>query len=186
MKDTQPSWVKRLVDWGPLIAFFVTFKVGGLMQATAVLIVVTLVLTGLGYFLTRRIQPMPLVTLVVVCIFGGLTIWLQDETFIKMKPTIILSLFAAVMIGGLAIGKPPLKFLMGSALELDEAGWRKLTLRFALFFAVTAVLNEIVWRTQSTDLWVNFKVFGILGLNMLFMVTQIPLIKRHQLKSSAE
>jgi intracellular septation protein len=186
MKDAQPSWVKHLVDWGPLIAFFVTFKVGGLMQATAVLIVVTLVLTGLGYFLTRRIQPMPLVTLVVVCVFGGLTIWLQDETFIKMKPTIIFALFAAVMIGGLAMGKPPLKFLMGSALELDEAGWRKLTLRFALFFAATAVLNEIVWRTQSTDLWVNFKVFGILGLNLIFMITQIPLIKRHQLKSSAE
>ena len=145
------------------------------MQATVVLIVVTVVLTSVGYFLTRRIQPMPLVTLVIVCIFGGLTIWLQDETFIKMKPTIILTLFAAALIGGLMIGKPPLKFLMGSALELDDAGWRKLTLRFALFFLLTACLNEIVWRTQSTDLWVNFKVFGILGLNLVFMMTQIPL-----------
>ncbi|WP_119300840.1 septation protein A [Dongia deserti] len=186
MKDTQYPWIKHLVDWGPLIAFFVTFKIGGLMQATAVLIVVTGVLTGLGYFLTRKIQPMPLVTLVVVGIFGGLTLWLQDETFIKMKPTIILGLFAAALVGGLAIGKPPLKFLMGSALELDEAGWRKLTLRFALFFAATAVLNEIIWRTQSTDLWVDFKVFGILVLNVLFMLTQIPLIKRHQLNSPAE
>jgi intracellular septation protein len=186
MKDAQHSWLKHLVDWGPLIAFFVTFKIGGLMPATAVLIAVTAVLTGLGYFLTRKIQPMPLVTLAVVGIFGGLTIWLQDETFIKMKPTIILGLFAVVLIGGLAIGRPPLKFLMGSALELDEAGWRKLTLRFALFFAATAALNEIIWRTQSTDLWVNFKVFGILGLNLLFMATQIPLIKRHQLNSPAE
>ena len=186
MKDTQHSWVKYLVDWGPLIAFFVAFKVGGLMQATAVLIVVTAVLTGLGYFLTRKIQPMPLVTLAVVGVFGGLTIWLQDETFIKMKPTIILSLFAAVLIGGLAIGKPPLKFLMGSALELDEAGWRKLTFRFALFFIATAVLNEIIWRTQSTDLWVNFKVFGVLGLNVVFILTQFPLIKRHQLKSPGD
>jgi intracellular septation protein len=186
MKNTQHSWVKHLVDWGPLLAFFITFKVGGLMQATAVLIVVTTVLTGFGYFLTRKIQPMPIVTLVIVGVFGGLTIWLQDETFIKMKPTIILGLFAAVLIGGLAIGRPPLKFLMGSALELDDAGWRKLTLRFALFFVVTAALNEFIWRTQSTDLWVNFKVFGILALNVLFMLTQIPLIKRHQLKSSAE
>lgn len=186
MRDAQYPWVKHLVDWGPLVAFFVTFKVGGLMQATAVLIVVTVVLTALGYFLTRKIQPMPLVTLVVVGIFGGLTLWLQDETFIKMKPTIILGLFAAVLIGGLAIGKPPLRILMGSALELDDAGWRKLTLRFALFFAATAVLNEIVWRTQSTDLWVDFKVFGILALNLLFMLTQIPLIKRHQLDSSTE
>ena len=186
MKDTQYPWVKHLVDWGPLVAFFVTFKVGGLMQATAVLIVVTAVLTALGYLLTRRVQPMPLVTMVIVAIFGGLTLWLQDETFIKMKPTIILGLFAAVLVGGHAIGKPPLKALMGSALELDDAGWRKLTLRFALFFAATAVVNEIVWRTQSTDLWVDFKVFGIVGLNVLFMLTQIPLIKRHQLKSSPE
>ena len=186
MQNSQHAWVKHLVDWGPLIAFFVAFKVGGIMQATAVLIVVTTVLTGLGYLLTRKIQPMPIVTLVVVGVFGGLTIWLQDETFIKMKPTIILSLFAAVLIGGLVIGKPPLKFLMGSALELDDDGWRKLTLRFALFFLVTAAINELVWRTQSTDLWVNFKVFGILVLNVLFMLTQIPLIKRHQPKSSPE
>ena len=186
MQNSQHAWVKHLVDWGPLIAFFVAFKVGGIMQATAVLIVVTTVLTGLGYLLTRKIQPMPIVTLVVVGVFGGLTIWLQDETFIKMKPTIILSLFAAVLIGGLVIGKPPLKFLMGSALELDDDGWRKLTLRFALFFLVTAAINELVWRTQSTDLWVNFKVFGILVLNVLFMLTQIPLIKRHQPKSTAE
>jgi intracellular septation protein len=186
MKDKQHSWVKHLVDWGPLVAFFVAFKVGGIMQATIVLIVVTVVLTSLGYVLTRKVQPMPLVTLVIVCIFGGLTIWLQDETFIKMKPTIILTLFAAILIGGLMIGKPPLKFLMGSALELDDAGWRKLTLRFALFFLVTASLNEIIWRTQSTDLWVNFKVFGILGLNLVFMVTQIPLIMRHQIKQPTE
>ncbi len=149
MKDTQHSWVKHLVDWGPLVAFFIAFKTGGIMQATVVLIVVTVALTSLGYALTRRIQPMPLVTLVIVCIFGGLTIWLQDETFIKMKPTIILTLFAVVLIGGLMIGKPLLKFLMGSALELDDAGWRKLTLRFGLFFLATACLNEIVWRTQS-------------------------------------
>ena len=186
MKDTQHSWVKHLVDWGPLVAFFIAFKVGGIMQATVVLIIVTVVLTSLGYALTRKIQPMPLVTLVIVCIFGGLTIWLQDETFIKMKPTIILTLFATVLIGGLAIGKPPLKFLMGSAFELDDAGWRKLTLRFGLFFLVTACINEVVWRTQSTDLWVNFKVFGIIGLNLVFMMTQLPLIKRHQINVPSE
>jgi len=186
MKDTQHSWVKHLVDWGPLAAFFIAFKMAGIMPATVVLILVTVVLTSLGYFLTRKIQPMPLVTLVIVCIFGGLTIWLQDETFIKMKPTIILTLFAAVLIGGLMIGKPPLKFLMGSALELDDAGWRKLTLRFGFFFLVTAGINEIVWRTQSTDLWVDFKVFGILGLNLAFMMTQIPLIKRHQINVPTE
>ena len=133
MKDTQHSWVKHLVDWGPLAAFFIAFKVGGIMQATVVLIVVTVVLTSVGYFLTRRIQPMPLVTLVIVCIFGGLTIWLQDETFIKMKPTIILTLFAVVLIGGLTIGKP-VGFLLASwlAVKLKVAekpaaySWRQL------------------------------------------------------------
>jgi intracellular septation protein len=187
MKDTQQhGWVKHAVDWGPLIAFFVAFKLGGLMQATVVLIVATTIFTGLGYAITRKVQPMPIVTLVVVCVFGGLTIWLQDETFIKMKPTIILGLFSAVLIGGLMMRRPLLKSLMGSALELDDAGWRKLTARFALFFAATALLNEIVWRTQSTDLWVDFKVFGILGLNIVFILSQIPLIRRHQLNSSAE
>ena len=186
MKDTQHSWVKHLVDWGPLVAFFIAFKMGGIMQATVVLIVVTVVLTSLGYVLTRRIQPMPLVTLVIVCIFGGLTIWLQDDTFIKMKPTIILTLFAVVLIVGLMIGKPLLKFLMASALELDDAGWRKLTLRFGLFFLATACLNEIIWRTQSTDLWVNFKVFGILALNALFIISQVPMIMRHQIKQPSE
>ena len=181
MKDTQHSWVKHLVDWGPLAAFFIAFKMAGIMPATVVLILVTVVLTSLGYFLTRKIQPMPLVTLVIVCIFGGLTIWLQDETFIKMKPTIILTLFAAVLIGGLMIGKPPLKFLMGSALELDDAGWRKLTLRFGFFFLVTAGINEIVWRTQSTDLWVDFKVFGMLPLTLGFALLQAPLMQRHML-----
>ncbi|MGH6893696.1 MAG: septation protein A [Dongiaceae bacterium] len=185
MRNAQHGWVKPLVDWGPVIAFFITFKLAGLMNATIVLIVATTVLTCLGYFLTRKIHPMPVVTLVVVGTFGGLTLWLQDETFIKMKPTIILGLFAAVLAGGLLMGKSLLKSLMGSALELDDAGWRKLTLRFTLFFLATAVLNEIVWRTQSTDLWVDFKVFGILALNLLFLLTQIPLIKRHQPKSSA-
>src|SRR5262245_56541023 len=93
-------WIRLLVDWGPLIAFFVAFKVAGLMHATAVLIVVTAALTGLGYVAMRRIQPMPIITLVVVGMFGGLTLWLQDETFIKVKPTIIFGLFAAVLIGG--------------------------------------------------------------------------------------
>src|SRR5262245_26207689 len=107
MKDTkQHGWVKNAVYCDPLIAVFIAFKIGGLMQATVILIVATTILTGIGYAVTRRVQPMPIVTLVVVCVFGGLTIWLQDETFIKMKPTIILGLFAAVLIGGLAMGRP--------------------------------------------------------------------------------
>ena len=171
---------------GPLLPAAVSGEKAGIFVATAVFMVAILVALAVSYALTRHLPVMAMVTAVIVVVFGSLTLVLHDETFIKMKPTIILTLFAAVLIGGLMIGKPPLKLLMGSALELDDAGWRKLTLRFALFFLVTACLNEIVWRTQSTDLWVNFKVFGILGLNLVFMMTQIPLIKRHQINAPSE
>ncbi len=186
MENKQPSWLKPAIDWGPLIAFFIAFKLQGLMVATGVLIVVTIILCGMGYAMTRRLAPMPVVTLIVVVIFGGLTLWLNDETFIKMKPTIVLGLFSLVLIGGLLLKKPLVKYVMESALELDDAGWRKLTLRFAIFFAVVAAINEIVWRTQSTDLWIDFKVFGILGLNVIFILTQFPMIRRHQIKQPSE
>jgi len=185
MENKQPSWLKPAIDWAPLVAFFIAFKWQGLMIATGVLIVVTIILCGIGYAIMRRLAPMPVVTMVVVAIFGGLTLWLQDETFIKMKPTIVLGLFSLVLLGGLLLKKPLVKYVMESALELDDAGWRKLTLRFAIFFAVVAGLNELVWRTQSTDLWVDFKVFGILGLNVVFILTQFPMIRRHQPKPPA-
>ena len=186
MENKQPSWLKPAIDWGPLIAFFIAFKLYGLMAATGVLIVVTIILCGIGYAVMRRLAPMPVVTLIVVVIFGGLTLWLKDETFIKMKPTIVLGLFSLILFGGLLIGKPLVKYVMASALELDDAGWRKLTVRFAIFFAVVAAINEVVWRTQTTDLWIDFKVFGILGLNVLFILTQLPLIMRHQVKQPGE
>ena len=182
MTNKQPSWLKPAIDWGPLVVFFITFKWQGLMVATGVLIVATIVLCGIGYAVMRRLAPMPVVTMLVVAIFGGLTLWLQDETFIKMKPTIVLGLFSAALFCGLLLKRPLVKYVMESALELDDAGWHKLTLRFAIFFAAVAVLNEVVWRTQSTDLWVDFKVFGILGLNVAFVLTQFPLIRRHQVK----
>lgn len=186
MKRAQPSWLKPAVDWGPLVAFFVVFKLYGLMPATGVLIVVTGVMTAVGYLILRRLAPMPLVTMAVVALFGGLTLWFQDATFIKMKPTIILGLFSLALLVGLAMNRPIVKYLMESAIELDDAGWRKLTLRFAVFFALVAVLNEIVWRTQSTDLWVDFKVFGIIGLNIAFILSQMPMIMRHQVKEHSD
>ncbi len=183
MKPNQPPWLKPLVDFGPLVAFFVAFKLWDLLAATALLIAFTTALTLFGYAMTRKLAIMPLVTLAVVAIFGGLTLWLQDETFIKMKPTIVMGLFAMSLFLGLALGKSLVKHVMQSALTLDEAGWRALTLRFAWFFAVMAGLNEIIWRTQPTEIWVNFKVFGIVGLNLLFVLMQIPLIRRHQVES---
>jgi intracellular septation protein len=183
---TMPPWAKPLIEIGPLVAFFVAYKLGGFIASTAVAIVASIIAAAISYALTRRIPPMLVVTVVVVIIFGGLTIATDNKTFFFMKPTIIMGLFAAILIGGLLLGRPLLKSLMGTALELDDAGWRKLTARFAIFFIAVAVLNEIIWRTQPEATWVNFKAFGILGLNVIFILTQFPLIKRHQLKSPAD
>ena len=129
---------------------------------------------------------MPLITAVVVGIFGGLTLWLNDETFIKMKPTIIQVILGSVLIGGLLANRLFLRSLMGSAWQMTDKGWRILTLRFSFFFYFSAILNEVIWRTQSTDFWVNFKVFGLMGLTIAFIATQFPLFKRYSLKSSGD
>ena len=178
---TKPTakWVKPLCDFGPLLAFFAAYLLLGLFPATAVLIGATLLALLLSYLIERRIPIMPLVTAVIVGIFGGLTLWLQDETFLKIKPTIVQSIFSLVLLGGLAVNKPLLKPLLGTAWQMDDLGWRKLTLRFGLFFAAMAVLNEVVWRTQSTDFWVNFKVFGIMGLTLVFALSQAQLMQLH-------
>ena len=186
MKDTQHAWVKLAVEIGPLIVFFASYRLGGLMTSTAAVMVATGIAATVSYVVLRKIPPMLWVTLAVVLVFGSLTLITGQGTFFYMKPTIVMALFAVVLIGGLLIGRPLLKPLMSSALELDDAGWRKLTLRFGLFFASVAILNEVIWRTQPEEIWVDFKAFGILALNFVFMLTQIPLIKRHQLKSTAE
>jgi intracellular septation protein len=124
---------------------------------------------------------MPVVTAVIVMVFGGLTLWLNDERYIKMKPTLVQALFALVLFGGLLLRRPLLKPLMQSAWQLTDRGWTILTTRFAIFFAVMAVVNEIVWRNTSTDVWVNFKIFGILLLTFVFTAFQVPLITRHQI-----
>ena len=136
---------------------------------------------GLSYALARHIPMMPLITAVIVGIFGGLTLWLQDETFIKMKPTIVEAMFSVILFGGLLFGRPLLKPLLGHAWPMEDEGWRKLSFRFAIFFAAMAMLNEAVWRTQSTDVWVNFKVFGLMVLTLLFAVTQAALMRRYAL-----
>lgn len=180
MDRPAPRWLKPATEYGPLAVFLAVYAWAGLMPATAALLVATGVGLVLSLLLLRRLPLMPLVTAVVVGIFGGLTLWLHDDTFIKMKPTVINALFAAVLLGGLALGRMPLRLLLGSALQITEAGWRQLSLRCGLLFAGLAVLNEIVWRTQSTDVWVTFKVFGLMGLTVVFMVAQAPLIARHR------
>lgn len=182
MKDTQHSWVKLAVEIGPLIVFFGAYKFGGLMASTAAVMIATVTAAIVSRIVLRKIPPMLWVTLVVVLVFGALTLFTGQGMFFYMKPTIVMALFATVLLGGLILGRPLLKPLMSSALELDDAGWRKLTLRFGLFFAAVAVLNEIIWRTQPEAIWVDFKAFGILTLNALFIVSQVPMIMRHQIK----
>ena len=191
-KNTEPSWLKPTVDYVPLAVFFAAYLFApktndgsSLLTATAALMVATAIALVVSLIVARRVPMMPLITAVIVGIFGGLTLWLQDETFIKMKPTIVEALFSLILFGGLLFKKPLLKPLMSSAWPMDDTGWRKLTIRFAWFFASMAVLNEIVWRTQSTDFWVSFKVFGLMTLTLLFAVAQARLMQRHALTSEA-
>ena len=179
MASPAPAWLRPLVDYGPLAAFFIVYWLRDLTAATAAIMIATAIALGLSLAVERRIPPMPLVTAAIVGVFGGLTLWLQDETFIKMKPTIVQLIFAAVLFGGLVFRRPLLKPLLGAAWPLDEAGWHKLSLRFGCFFLAMAGLNEIVWRTQSTDFWVNFKVFGILALTFVFVISQVYFMRAH-------
>jgi intracellular septation protein len=177
--SSAPRWLKPAVDYGPLAVFFVTYVTLGLMAATAALIAASLLALLVAWVLERRVPVIPLVTTAIVAVFGGLTLWLQDETFIKMKPTIVQALFALILLGGLAFGRPLLKPLLGPMMPpMSDAAWRQFTLRYALFFVAMAALNEVVWRTQSTDFWVAFKVFGLSGLTFLFILSQIPFVGR--------
>ncbi len=171
--------LKFALDLGPLILFFLANAYYKIFVATGVFMAAILISLAVTYALTRRIAVMPLVTAAMVMIFGGLTLWLQDEVFIKLKPTIIYALFAAVLLGGLATGRSLLALVFDSVFHLTEDGWRKLTLRWGVFFVVMAILNEIVWRSVSTDTWVAFKTFGFLPLTIVFAIAQAPLISRH-------
>jgi intracellular septation protein len=174
-----PRWLQPAVDYGPLAIFFVAYVGAGLMAATAAIIAASLLALALAWTIQRRVPLIPLLTAAVVAVFGGLTLWLQDDTFIKMKPTIVQALFAAILLGGLAFDRPLLKPLLGRMMPpMSDVAWRRFTLRYALFFIAMAALNEVVWRTQSTDLWVTFKVFGLSGLTFLFILAQMPFINR--------
>jgi intracellular septation protein len=178
-------FLKLALELGPLIVFFLANQRAGIFTATSVFIVATLLSLGVHYALVRKLPTMPLVSGVVVVVFGGLTIALQDDQFIKLKPTIVNTLFGLVLLGGLYFGKPLLAVVLDSMFTLTDEGWRKLTLRWALFFFVLALLNEIVWRTQSTDFWVSFKVFGIMPLTIAFALAQTPLLMRYEVKEAA-
>ena len=171
--------LKLALDLGPLILFFFANSHYGIFVATGTFMVAVLAALAVSYALTRHLPIMPVVTAIIVVIFGGLTLILHDATFIKVKPTIIYALFGAVLLGGLFFNKPLLGIVFDSLFDLTEEGWRRLTLRWALFFFVLAVLNEIVWRNTSTNVWVDFKVFGVMPLTLLFGALQVPLLKKY-------
>ena len=176
------SFYKLLIDIGPLAVFFIFYTRSGLQASILPFMVATVIAVLFSYILEKKIPIMPTVGAGIVLLFGGLTIYFDNDVFFKMKPTIINILFAIILYGGILINKPLLKYLLGAALKLEEAGWKILTQRWIGFFIALAVLNEIVWRTQSTDIWVNFKVFGILPITFIFTMTQFPLIKKYQIE----
>jgi intracellular septation protein len=178
--------IKIAVEAGPLVIFFAAYAWGDIYVATAAFMVAVTAALVFSWMSARKVPTVPLFSAFVVLVFGGLTLWFGDATFIKLKPTIINAAFAVALFAGVALDKPLLKPLFGSVFQIDAAGWRKLTLRWAFFFAAMAILNEIVWRHFSTDTWVAVKVFGYLPITLAFSILQMPLISRHSLAEEPE
>lgn len=183
--DAKLGLIKLGLELGPLVVFFVANARAGIFAATAWFMgAMALALLG-SWLVFRKVPTMPLVSGAFVLVFGGLTLYLQDELFIKLKPTIVNALFAAILFAGLAWRKPLLKPLLGQMLPLDDEGWRRLTFRWAGFFVVLALLNEVIWRNFSTEFWIGFKLFGTMPLTLVFALAQTPLILRHRLPDGA-
>jgi len=175
----QSVAAKLVIELGPLLIFFGVNAAYGIFAGTAAFMVATIVSLGVAWLRYHKVPTMPLVSAVIVLVFGGLTLYLQDETFIKLKPTIVYAMFAVLLGAGLLTRKPVLELLFGPVFNLTDEGWRKLTLRWALFFVAMAVLNEVVWRNFSTDTWVSFKAFGFLPITFIFAMAQVPLMQRY-------
>jgi intracellular septation protein len=173
--------LKMVFEFGPLLVFFLTNNLSNLQTATAALMVATVISLILSKVFLKKIPVMPLVTGAVVLVFGALTLYLQNDLFIKIKPTVVNLLFAAALGGGLFFGRSLIKIVLEDAIKLQDEGWRKLTVRWAIFFVFLAILNEVVWRGFETDTWVAFKTFGIMPITFLFMMAQIGLLQKYQI-----
>lgn len=183
MSETSPKTARPLLEFGPLGLFFVTNYVAGIFYGTAVLVVATIIALGASWHLDKRIPLVPAIGCVAVVFFGTLTLVTEDEFFIKIKPTVISALFAMGLGIGQLLGRNPLKSLLGSSMKMADEGWRKMTYVWMAMFATTAIANEIAWRTLSTDAWVNFKVFGLTGLSILFAVATVPILTKYGIET---
>src|SRR5476651_1473850 len=184
-KKQRNPFLKLALDIGPLVLFFAANSKFGIYAATGSFMVAVLIALGVSYALTRHIAIMPVVTAVIVLVFGGLTLFLHNDLFIKVKPTIIYVLFGGTLLAGLALDKPFLSIMFDQMFHLTAEGWRKLTWRWALFFLALAVVNEAVWRTQTTDFWVNFKLLGVVPLTFVFGALQYPLLMKYSAENKS-
>jgi intracellular septation protein len=195
MSETRkpfPAYVKLALDWTPLALFFLVSKFAPgsddqkIYAATGTLMVAAVLALAIEYARLGKISPVPLVTALMVLVFGALTLYLKDSRFIKMKPTALYSAFGIVLLGGLLFDRSLVKHALSQAFDLSEEAWRKLTFRYGIFFLALAALNEIVWRNFSQNVWIDFKVFGIIGATILFTFSQMPLIMKHQIVPEGE
>ena len=200
MKKQMNPMVKLLLEFGPIILFFMAYRWASvpegateeerqlvqLLFATKVFIPTILVTLAISWFWTKTLPKMALITEIIVIVMGGLTLWLQDGTFIKMKPTILYGLFAVILGFGLMRGQSYLQYAMDDAMPLEHEGWMKFTKRFALFFVGMALANEVVWRFLGTDIWVNFKTFGLPAVMLIFMISQAPLLTKYAIEETKD
>ena len=181
-KETEQNWIKPATEYGPLAVFLVAYYGAGIYAATAALMGTTAIALIVSFAVNKRLPLMPIITAVIVGIFGALTLIFQDDTFIKIKPTIVYTLFASILLTGLVFGKPLLKIVMGTAWPMTDRGWHIVTRRFSIFFIAMAIVNEFVWRTQTLEFWVNFKVWGSIGLTLFFALSLAPTLNRYKIK----
>lgn len=183
------QWTRMAIELGPLVVFFLmnaqadrvfgNTEAQNIFYATGAFMVATVISLSYSYVKFRRVPTMPLVSGIFIMVFGALTLWLQDDEFIKLKPTIVNALFAAALLGAAAMGKPVMKQLFDGAFDLTDKGWMVLTVRWGLFFIFLGLVNEIVWRNFSTDFWVSFKLFGVMPMTLVFGMAQIPVLTKY-------
>lgn len=176
--------VKLAVELGPLVVFFIANSQGGIFTGTAWFMGATVVSLTASRYLLGRIPVMPLISGAAILFFGGLTLWLQDSLFIKIKPTIVNMMFASILLVGLAFGQSLLKYVLDETISLTDEGWRILTLRWGLFFVFLAGLNEVIWRNFSEEFWISFKIWGIMPITMIFAMAQVGLLQKYEKSKS--